>query len=126
MRGPGAGPLVYCIETADLPSGTELEEIELEDSVRPTPVARPDIAEGLIGLTVPAVDRYDEPVPWTNGGSGQSHQRRRPASGVVYGASLTIGAIPYFAWANRSVDAMRVWIPRRTRPDAPGAKHGGR
>jgi hypothetical protein len=24
---------------------------------------------------------------------------------------LTAGAIPYFAWANRRVEGMRVWIP---------------
>jgi len=86
------GPLVYCVETADLPSGTELEQVELATGVQPTPVARPDIAEGLVGLSVPVVD----------------------------GAPPSIGAIPYFAWANRSVEAMRVWIPRRTARNAQG------
>ena len=90
------GPLVYCIETADLPSRTELEAVELEQAVRPTPVDRPDIVAGLVGLSVPAADR------------------------------LTVGAIPYFAWANRSVDGMRVWIPRRPRTDPPGSNHGDR
>jgi len=27
---------------------------------------------------------------------------------------LEVGAVPYFTWANRSVDAMRIWIPRDT------------
>jgi hypothetical protein len=27
-------------------------------------------------------------------------------------AGLSAGAVPYFAWANRGAEAMRVWIPR--------------
>jgi DUF1680 family protein len=85
------GPLVYCLESADLPAGVELEEIELEAGIRPEPTPRPDIAEGLVGLAAPAVR-----------GAGA-----RPAGGEP----VEVGAIPYFAWANRSPGAMRVWIP---------------
>ena len=87
------GPLVYCIETADLPDGPELEDIEVDATVRPAVEDRPDLAPGIVGLTMPA------------------HLRR---SGVRSGAaseSIELRAIPYFAWANRSVEAMRVWIP---------------
>ena len=87
------GPLVYCIETADLPDGPELEDVEVEATVRPATEVRPDIAPGMIGLTMPAHLR----------GSGA---RSGPAS-----ESIELRAIPYFAWANRSVEAMRVWIP---------------
>jgi hypothetical protein len=39
---------------------------------------------------------------------------RRPAGGAAEAgtADLSAGAIPYFAWANRPAEAMRVWIPR--------------
>ena len=84
------GPLVYCLETADLPPGVALEEIELATPAHPTPIARPDIAEAVIGLEVRAVRRSPD---------GQR-------------ALITVGAVPYFTWANRSVEAMRVWIPR--------------
>jgi DUF1680 family protein len=80
------GPLVYCLETADLPAGVELEELELDPSVLPVASPRSDLADGAVGLEVPAV------------GPG--------------GSSVVVGAIPYFSWANRSVQAMRVWIPR--------------
>jgi DUF1680 family protein len=36
---------------------------------------------------------------------------------------MQLRAIPYFAWANRRVEAMRVWIPTSATPredDAPG------
>jgi uncharacterized protein len=87
------GPLVYCIETADLPPRVELEELEIDASVRPEPVPRDDIAAGLVGLRLTAF--------------------RRSPSGGSASQPLEIVAIPYFAWGNRAVEAMRVWIPRR-------------
>jgi len=89
------GPLVYCIETADLPPGVTLEEVRIAADVRPESVERPDLAPGVIGLAVPAVQ-----VPFDGAPD-------RP---------IAIGAIPYFAWANRTVEAMRVWIPVRSEP----------
>jgi DUF1680 family protein len=86
------GPLVYCIETADLPAGVALEEVRVDRDVQPVPVERADLASPLVGLTVPAVQASFD---------GQTER------------SIEIGAIPYFAWANRSVEAMRVWIPVR-------------
>jgi len=84
------GPLVYCIETADLPAGVELEDVEIDRDVQPEIVARDDIAPGLVGLRLPA---------W----------RRTPAGDAE---PIEVGAVPYFAWGNRAVEAMRVWIPR--------------
>ena len=81
------GPLVYCIETADVPPKTQLEDIRWDPERVPKTVARPDIGDGIVGVSVPVRD---------------------PASGDAVAA----GAIPYFAWANRGVEGMRVWIPR--------------
>jgi len=85
------GPLVYCIEAADAPEGTEIEELIWDRRREPATVPRPDIADSLVGITVPVI-------------------RRRP--GRTGGGGLTTGAIPYFAWANRAIGGMRVWIPR--------------
>ena len=87
------GPLVYCIETADLPPGVELEEVRVDRDVKPIPIERADFPVLLIGLTVPAFRHSFE--------DGETR-------------SIEVGAIPYFAWANRSVDAMRVLIPVRS------------
>jgi DUF1680 family protein len=103
------GPLVYCIETADLPDGPELEDVELDPSVQPTAMDRSDVAAGIVGLTMPAV------------------ARRRGARQAA--DPIELRAIPYFAWANRTVEAMRVWIPANNRSatrsdpgeDGPGA-----
>ena len=85
------GPLVYCIESADLPPGSELEELCWDPGREPVVAPRPDLGHDVVGITVPVV--------------------RRGAAGDD-GAGLTAGAIPYFAWANRGPAAMRVWVPR--------------
>ncbi|HET9290997.1 MAG TPA: glycoside hydrolase family 127 protein, partial [Actinomycetes bacterium] len=79
------GPLVYCVESADAPPGTELEELRWDPGRAPATVPRPDVGPGGVGVTVPVTGR---------------------------GAALSAGAVPYFAWANRGAGAMRVWIPR--------------
>jgi DUF1680 family protein len=84
------GPLVYCVESADIPTGTELEDLAVDPDRAPLEVPRPDIAESVVGLQIPVTD---------------SSRNNRPED------SLVAGAIPYYTWANRKVDAMRVWIP---------------
>ena len=76
------GPLVYCVESADLPAGTELEDLRWDPGREPVTAPRPDLGDAVVGITVPLA------------GAG------------------TVGAIPYFAWANRGAGAMRVWVPR--------------
>ena len=87
------GPLVYCLESADLPPDTQLEALRWDRRREPAAVLRPDIGDAVIGITVPVV--------------------QRPAGGAAEAgtADLSAGAIPYFAWANRGAEAMRVWIP---------------
>jgi DUF1680 family protein len=78
------GPLVYAIETADVPAGIELEQVSVASEAVPATTFIPDLAPGIVGLAV----------------------RGRTDAG-----SVDLGAIPYFAWGNRSPDAMRIWIP---------------
>ncbi len=44
------GPLVYCVETADLPGGVTLEELELDPAAKRGPVDRPDLGREVVGL----------------------------------------------------------------------------
>jgi DUF1680 family protein len=79
------GPLVYAIETADAPAGVDLEDVTLPPDASLSAVPRPDIAPAIVGLAT---------------------------RGVAAGAPVDVGAVPYFAWGNREVAGMRVWIPR--------------
>ena len=94
------GPIVFCVETADLPAGTDLEAVVLSPSVKPVVVARDDVPGAPLGITLPAIDS-------------------------ATGRSIEVGAVPYASWAHRTVGGMRVWIPVRadepTAEPAPGA-----
>jgi hypothetical protein len=109
------GPLVYCIESADAPAGTELEELAWDAGRRPMPVPRPDIGEAVVGVTIP-VRRRELIAPHPGDPGDPGADGAGPADPDPDGSGptggLTAGAIPYFAWANRTVEAMRVWIPR--------------
>jgi DUF1680 family protein len=87
------GPIVYAVETADLPAGTELEDVRVDAQVRPTLTTRDDLPGAPVGLTL-------------------------AASSASTGAESEIGAIPYFSWAQRRTEAMRVWIPVRAAGEA--------
>jgi hypothetical protein len=112
------GPLVYCIESPDLPPGVVLEDVIVDPRNVPAPVSRPDLADGVIGLDVPAIRQRQrgsawpystmEPVDPTAGAIGSTGD----GTGGVRNA-IDLRAIPYFTWANRSAEAMRVWIPVR-------------
>lgn len=78
------GPIVYCVESADLPAGVQLEDVRHDPTGPLVGSARPDLGDGVVGVDVPA---------------------------VVAGARRTVPAIPYFAWANRGDGGMRVWLP---------------
>jgi uncharacterized protein len=79
------GPLVYATESADAPAGVELEDIALPDDVAASAAPRPDLGPSIVGLT---------------------------AAGEARGTRVEVRAVPYFAWANRGLGGMRVWIPR--------------
>jgi DUF1680 family protein len=90
------GPLVYCVEQADLPAGVTLEDVRIDPAA---PVA---------------VDRLpDIPVALKVGGAVEP-----PTSDQLYrtsaedpGEPLALTAVPYFLWGNRTPGPMRVWIP---------------
>jgi uncharacterized protein len=103
VRGCGAvevGPLVYCFEDHDQADGVAVDDIVL-DGAHATVTWRPDLLGGVAVVELDGGRRGDAVAPWP--------YRRRGAPAPVTGARLT--AIPYYAWANRGVRAMRVWVP---------------
>jgi DUF1680 family protein len=81
------GPLVYCVEAADLP-GVDVWTIGLADDAPLRAEAAPELLGGITLIrgeaTRPGAVR--SPVP--------------------------LSAIPYYAWANRAPGAMQVWLHR--------------
>ena len=102
------GPLVYALEQADLPEGLVADDVRVRVAeVRDARAEhRPDLLAGVTVLQLPVhralsagtVPLYrpagDEPAP-------QAEEE-----------GLLVPAVPYYAWANRELGAMRVWLPR--------------
>ena len=79
------GPIVYCIESADLPNRVPLEDVRYDSDGAVAATPRPDLGDGVVGIDVPA---------------------------AVAGSRMTVPAIPYHTWGNRGDGGMRVWLPR--------------
>jgi DUF1680 family protein len=97
------GPLVYCLESPDLPADVAITEVRLPR----------DAAFELVSLSAPLSNLRGlrgqvliQPGPSAN--------RNAPLYSPVNGTptrreKLTL--IPYFAWNNRGEPHMRVWLP---------------
>jgi uncharacterized protein len=103
------GPLVYCIEQADHP-GVAVEDLRLDPAA--PPAAAGDNPE--LGVPVTLVGPATVEVAGREALYATLDPRRAPAA-----TPATLTAIPYFRWANRGPNAMRVWIPTASRAQAP-------
>lgn len=95
------GPLVYCIEQADLDQA-ELRQVRtVAGPVDAVPHPRLD---GLIALTIPIVmaDHSDNRPDWPYG-EGIPNETHGPEAKTL--------ATPYFAWGQTVPGPMRVWVP---------------
>ena len=80
------GPLLYCVE--DTPEKTAPDDFSIPSSLEPVP----DFRERFLGgVTVLELDG---------------------ARVTSTGKTLSLTAIPYFAWNNRGLSAMGVWLPK--------------
>jgi DUF1680 family protein len=103
------GPLLYCVERADMP-GVDLDELYV-DPVQIEADWRPKELGGVVMLKAAAHRRtigpnwqgalYRPAGPSGSGGSGGAPE------------PVTMVAIPYFAWHNRESGPMKVWLNYR-------------
>lgn len=97
------GPLVYCVESADHDADVRFEDLVLADDPELGELDGPAELAGVVGVTVPARLRGRRSEEWWPyaGPAREPHGAR----------SVTLHAIPYYAWGNRAPGAMRVWLP---------------
>ena len=95
------GPVVYALESTDLPEGVVLEQAALRRGVAfettPGEIAGTPVALLTMQLTV---------IP---GGEENSLYAELDEDAVLRTASVPL--IPYFAWGNRGPSEMSVWLP---------------
>jgi DUF1680 family protein len=95
---------VYAVEQADLPDGVTVDDLRLDPAAPATAEYRPDLLGGVTVITA-------------RGRAGTQHidgWPYRPAGerGTPEGTDVAVVAVPYYAWANRGIGPMRVWLPR--------------
>jgi len=105
------GPLVYCLEAADAPAGTSVDDLVLDPAGSLEDLPRPDLLDGIVAVTATASHRRAD--GWDGG--GWPYAELRPGSpGRGDGPPVSVLAVPYALWGNRGPGAMRVWVPALT------------
>ena len=95
------GPLVYCLESVDLPADLEIDRLAVMTGTPPVDAADDDPLAVLVSATAPAPG--DQAWPY-------APERPPPAGDAPHRLRL----LPYHARANRGPAAMRVFLPERS------------
>ncbi len=93
------GPVVYCIESADLPEKTDITNVYLSSDKKLNPTSRPDFLGGVTTLEGEILIRKDK--------LGEMYQE---VSAPEF-QSFKTNFIPYYAWSNRGQGEMTVFLP---------------
>lgn len=99
------GPIVYCLEDQDQEVRDRLLDIQIDASAAPEAHWQRDL---LGGVMVVQTMGY---VLELQGTEGELYSATRPSTHPSR-RSVRLTAIPYYAWGNRGLGPMRVWIPR--------------
>jgi len=97
------GPIVYCLESPDLPEGVGVDDVAIVAGAKWTPRRDKDLLDGAAVLDGEA--HVMQSPDWTD----RLYQRWEPASEK----RIRVTLIPYYAWANRGISQMTVWLPLR-------------
>ena len=95
------GPLLYCLESPDLPEGVRLEDVYVPGDIALEPRRARDLPFGIVALEGEAL--HAPGASW----SGELYRRLQKAAP----RRIRVRLIPYFAWSNRGPSAMSVWLP---------------
>jgi DUF1680 family protein len=95
------GPIVYCLESVDLPAGIRVHDIVVPADTKLVPRHRPELLQGLTVLEAPVLIRKSD--DWGD-------TLYRPLQ-HLHEQQIKVHLIPYYSWANRGESEMSVWLP---------------
>jgi DUF1680 family protein len=95
------GPLLYCMESEDLPDEKDLNNVRIPTDINLKPTPAKDLPFDIVALEGDAL--YLEEKPW------QGELYRKWSAPEI--TKLPVRLIPYFAWNNRGPGAMTAWFP---------------
>jgi uncharacterized protein len=101
------GPLVYCLEQQDQPSGVALYDVSFDLRQKSASQFKEEIRSDMLGGIV--VLKHTGAVNESSGAANRLYQAYSAAAASTRPIELTF--IPYYAWANRDATAMQVWTP---------------
>ncbi len=93
------GPVVYCIESPDLPESASILDVYFPVDSKLTPQYQPDFLGGMTTIHADVLLRSDKK-------EGMYRTLDKPAWETV---KTTL--VPYYAWCNRGQSEMTVWMP---------------
>jgi len=93
------GPVVYCIESPDLPENTDILDVYLPEKSGLKAKYQPGFLGGLTTISGNVLLRKDNR-------EGMYRTLEKPEW-----KEIETQFVPYFAWSNRGVSEMTVWIP---------------
>ena len=94
------GPVVYCLESADLAEGVDIDDVRVPRHAKWTARYASNLLAGVTVLETTAMVRSDNPM---------KELYRRLATKAAQPTSLRL--VPYYAWNNRGSGDMTVWLP---------------
>ncbi len=97
------GPLVYCLEGLDLPDEVSILDVYAPADMGLTASREDDLLGGVMAIKGVARHITD----------GNGSQALYMEAGKEREADLAVTLIPYYAWNNRGINEMTVWLPRR-------------
>lgn len=101
------GPIVYCLESTDLPKGVDVMNVRLPRDIKWKSEFKPQLLGGVTVLEGDAL--YDEADTWPDSpfDSKKLYREITATQSKVQKVKL----IPYYAWLNRGESQMSVWLP---------------
>jgi len=96
------GPIVYCLESKDLPANVRLQDVLLPLKNDLKPVATPTNIEGSPIQFLEGQVLVQKRADW-------SHELYREVT--LQTTPIVARFIPYYAWGNRGRTEMSVWMP---------------
>ncbi|MGV8895203.1 MAG: glycoside hydrolase family 127 protein [Rhodoglobus sp.] len=93
------GPVVYALESVDLPQGVDIADVHLPVDA----VFEPRHSESVAGAT----ELTGVLINRRSAGSDELYGRVTPTDDETFSATL----IPYYSWGNRGISEMTVWMP---------------
>ena len=93
------GPVVYCIESTDLPQGTGILDVYLDGNGSLTKEYNPNLLGGVTTIKANLLLRKSK--------EGGTYRKITKPEGKTFRAQL----VPYYSWSNRGLAEMTVWMP---------------